>query len=310
MTSQVSLPLWLMLIVGALALWSVLDRAVDPGRALPDAAPLQPRDRGPQHAAQAAHPAVQARQAPGADRPAHLRPGSAARGRGVCGRQQGAARGRAAARASLRQRDRAVVLGLCVFRHRHAARAPHLDLSLSRAPRLHGRERDADGRSRRGGDLRDQSPLQHGLCAGHLHGVDLVGAELRGRRVGAGVAAAEPDPLDGRLFRAPRLARAALSQGAVALRPSRGRGRADPGDVPGRRPDARRQAAPAEARPAELHGVGVRSEGPARRGVRARRHQLRPRDRGPRAGRRADDAGGREAALQVQPEGAVRLSGA
>ena len=54
----------------------------------------------------------------------------------------------------------------------------------------------------------------------------------------------------------------------------------------------------------------VRSEGPARRGVRARRDQLRPRDRGPRAGRRADDAGGREAALQVLAEGADRLSGA
>src|SRR6185295_19223918 len=31
MTSQVSLPLWLMLIVGALALWSVVDRLLIPG---------------------------------------------------------------------------------------------------------------------------------------------------------------------------------------------------------------------------------------------------------------------------------------
>ena len=32
------------------------------------------------------------------------------------------------ARAALRQRDRAVVLGLCLFPHRHAARPPHLPL--------------------------------------------------------------------------------------------------------------------------------------------------------------------------------------
>ena len=284
--------------------------AADSGRALSDAAPVQSRHRRAQHPAEAAHPAVQAGEAPGADRPADLRPGGAARDRGVRRRQQGVARSRAAARPSLRQGDRAVVLGLCVFRHRHAARTPHLDLHLSGAARLHGRGRDADGRSGCRRHLRDQSPLQHGLRAGHLHGVDLVGAQLCGRRVGAGVAPAEPDPLDGRLFRAPGFARAALSQGAVALCPSRGRGRADPGDVPGRRADARRQAAPAQARPAELHGVVVRSEGTARRGVRAGRHQLRPGDRGSRAGRRARDPGRREAALQVQPEGAVRLSGA
>ncbi len=47
-------------------------------------------------------------------------------------------------------------------------------------------------------------------------------------------------------------------------------------------------------------------KGHARCRVRAGRHQLRPRDRGPRAGRGRDDAAGREAALQVQPDGADR----
>ena len=184
------------------------------GGALPDAAAPQSRHRRAQHEAQAAHPAAEARQAPGADRPAHLRSRSAARDRGLCGGEQGLARSRAGEGARLRQGDRAVVFGLCVFRHRHAARALALDVSLPRAARLPRRAGDADGRSRRCRDLRDQSPLQHGLRAGHLHGVELVGALLCGRRMGARVAAAEPDPLDGRLFRAPRLARAALSQGA------------------------------------------------------------------------------------------------
>ena len=48
----------------------------------------------------------------------------------------------------------------------------------------------------------------------------------------------------------------------VALRPSRDRRRAHAGDVSGRRADARRQAAPAQARAAELHGVGFDPHGP------------------------------------------------
>ena len=40
------------------------------------------------------------------------------------------------------------------------------------------------------GHLRHQSPLQHGLRAGDLCRGDIVGAELRGRRMGAGLGAA------------------------------------------------------------------------------------------------------------------------
>ena len=66
--------------------------------------------------------------------------------------------------------------------------------------------------------------------------------------------------------------------------------RAGAGGVSRRRADPRRHAAPAEARPAQLHGVGLRSARAARHRVRAGRHQLRPRAGGPRAARRAGDA--------------------
>src|SRR5205809_464728 len=84
-----------------------------------------------------------------------------------------------------------------------------------------------------------------------------------------------------------RLARAALSQGSFALRPSCRCRRAHAGDVPRGWADTRRQVAPAEAGSLELHGFQLRSEGAARRGIRASRHQLRPRDRRPDPGRGA-----------------------
>ena len=69
------------------------------------------------------------------------------------------------------------------------------------------------------GGVRHQSPLQHGLRAGHVSGLGELGAQLRGGRMGAGVDAAEPDQRHGRLLRAPRQLQPALPQGAGALRP-------------------------------------------------------------------------------------------
>ena len=109
----------------------------------------------------------------------------------------------------------------------------------------------------------------------------------------------QPDPLDGRLFHRARFPRGALSQGAGALCSHGDRGGRHAGDFPGRRAQPRRQAAPAEIRAAELHGVGLRSARPARRGVRPGRGQLRP-----RAGRPHADLGGQYRAGQ---EAGVRL---
>ena len=50
------------------------------------------------------------------------------------------------------------------------------------------------------GHLRHQSPLQHGLRAGDLCRSDLVGVELRGRRMGAGLGAARADQSMGAYF--------------------------------------------------------------------------------------------------------------
>ena len=62
-------------------------------------------------------------------------------------------------------------------------------------------------------------------------------------------------------------------------------GRPGAGDVPGGRADPRRPAAAAQARADRLHGGGLRCQWAARRGVRAGRHQLRPRAGRPRAAR-------------------------
>ena len=141
-----------------------------------------------------------------------------------------------------------------------AALAKRLSTALYRVRLGAFDEADAlPGAARRLGGVRHQSPLQHGLRAGHLPGVGELGAELRGGRMGARVGAAEPDPRHGRLFRAPRQLQRALSQGAGALRAHGDRVRRGAGGVPRGRAHARRRAAPAQARAAQLHGVGLRS---------------------------------------------------
>ena len=112
-------------------------------------------------------------------------------------------------------------------------------------------------------------------------------AQLRGRRVGEDLAAAGADPRDGRVFRAPQLGRSAVPHGAAALRPDGDRRRRAAGDVSRGRADQRRALARAQARPARLHAEGVRPEGRARPRLRSGRHQLRPRPRGPLAAAQA-----------------------
>ena len=112
--------------------------------------------------------------------------------------------GRARPRAPLRQGDHPLVQRLHLFPGRHRAGQAPVDRALPRAPRRHRRGQALPGAGRCLGGVRHQSPLQHGLRAGHLPGLAELGAQLRGGRVGAGVGAAEPDPRHGRLFRAPR----------------------------------------------------------------------------------------------------------
>ena len=199
MTSQVTLPLWLAADRRRARDLGGVRPHVVPARALLHAPPLQPRHRGPQHAAQAAHPAVQARQAPGADRPAHLRSRSAARGRGVCGGEQGLARGRAGARAATTPRRscrrsrpmrisasaRGSRAALSTFLYR--VRLGYMDESAMQT---------VDPDAAVIFVINHRSNMDYVLVT--YMALDLLGAELRGRRVGARVAAAEPDPLDGR----------------------------------------------------------------------------------------------------------------
>ena len=223
-------------------------------RALGAAPPRQSRHRRTQHPPEAAHPAVQAHQAPGADRPPGVRSRGAARGRRVRAGKRRAARSGDGEGEALRRGNRALVQRLCLFPRRHPHREKHLKDALPRPHRLSQRRCARRGRSVILSHLRHQSSLQHGLRAGDLCRGDVVGAELRGGRVGAGLGAARPDPLDGRLFHQPRFPRGALSQGAGALRAHGDVGGRDAGDLPRRRPQPRRQTAPAEIRAAQLHG--------------------------------------------------------
>ena len=297
MTSQVTLPLWLALLIGALAIWAAFERIVVPAvRYLMRRRLNRAIDELNTKLKLRIQPLKLAKRQALIDQlifdPEVLRAIEAYAAENKVSREAAQARARDYAKEIVPSFSAYAYFGIGARLARWA-----LDVSLPRAARIPRRAGDADGRSRRRRDLRDQSPLQHGLRAGHLHGVQFVGALLCGRRMGARVAAAEPDPHDGRLFRAPRLARAALSQGALALRSSRDRGRAHAGHVSGRRADARRQAAPAQAGSAQLHRLRLRPAWAARCRVRAGRPQLRPRAGRPHPGRRAGNARGRETAF-------------
>ena len=136
---------------------------------------------------------------------------------------------------------------LHLFPRRRGAGQEAVDLALPRAARRLRRGGALPGAARRLGGVRHQSPLQHGLRAGHLPGVGELGAQLRGGRMGARVGAAEPDPRHGRLFRAPRQLQRALSQGAGALRAHGDHVGGGAGRVPRGRTHARRRAASAQA---------------------------------------------------------------
>ena len=172
MTSQVTLPLWLALIIGALAIWAAFERIVVPAvRYLMRRRLNRAIDELNTKLKLRIQP-LEARQAPGADRSAHLRSRGAARGRGLCGREQGLAREpRRRARADYAKEIVPSFSAYAYFGIGARLARWALDVSLPRAPRLPRRAGDAGGRSRRRRDLRDQSPLQHGLRAGHLHGV-------------------------------------------------------------------------------------------------------------------------------------------
>ena len=154
-------------------------------RALGAAPARQSCHRGTQHQAQASHSALQADQASGADRSSGVRPGSAAGGGGIFDRNRRAERSRDGKGAALRPRDRSGVQRLCLFSRRDADRAGRFPYAVPGADRRP--QRRGAGRRRSGlvGDLRHQSSLEHGLRAGDLCRRDLVGAELRRRRMGA-----------------------------------------------------------------------------------------------------------------------------
>ena len=77
-------------------------------------------------------------------------------------------------------------------------------LLLSRAAGLRRREDPGRRGARHDGGVRHEPPQQHGLRAGRLPRRRAHGAVLCRRRMGAHLAAAAADPLDGRLFRAPQ----------------------------------------------------------------------------------------------------------
>ena len=128
-------------------------------------------------------------------------------------------------------RDRARVQRLPLFPHRLLARPARGAAALPRAHRLRRFRRAGAHRPGRHRGVRDEPPLEHGLCARRLSRRRPGRAVLRGRRVGADLAAVGADPRDGRLLRAPQFARRALPPGAGALHRDGDRSRRAAGGV-------------------------------------------------------------------------------
>ena len=126
------------------------------------------------------------------------------------------------------------------------------------------------------------------------------GRLLRGRRVGARVAAGDAVQELRLLLRAPALPGGALPQGPRALRPAHHAPRGHPGRLHRGRPHPRRRLPASQARPARLPGAREARPGVHAAGLlRAGGHQLRPRARGPLAAARG--TGPRRAAAPPRP---------
>ena len=260
------------------------------GHALVLPPPHQQRHPGTQHPPAHRAAVLQADAARGAHRPPLSRRAHPGRRRGACeGGRRGAGR-RAPPHRSLRARNRALLQRLPLLPHRLLAGEKRRAPALPRAPGLCRRGRPGGGRPEVDRGLRHEPPQQYGLRAGRLPRRRAGGALLRRRRMGAHLGVAGPDPLDGRLLRAAQLGRSALPRRALALRRHGHRGRRAAGAVPRGRPHRRRRAAPAEVRPARLHGEILSCRRRARPGIHPRRPQLRPRAGGPQPAAQAGGA--------------------
>jgi hypothetical protein len=149
-------------------------------RALGAAAPRQSRHRRTQYPPEAAHSAVQADQATGADRPSGIRSRSAAFGRRIRAGKRRAPRSGDGEGKALRRGNRALVQRLRLFPRRYPHCEEHLEDALPRPHRLSQRRCPCRCGPVIVRHLRHQPPLQHGLRAGDLCRGDVVGAELRG----------------------------------------------------------------------------------------------------------------------------------
>src|SRR3954452_745651 len=221
-------------------------------RPLVYAAAGQPRHRRAQHPAAAEDPALPPDEAAGAVRPPGLRP-RGGRGGGRAGpRAGGAARGAGPAGGALRPRDRPRLQRLLLLPDRLLALQAGGPAPLPRAARLLGR---GGARRRHPGldaGLPDEPPQQHGLRPGGLSGRGPHRPLLRRGRVGADLAAPDPDPLDRGLLRAAELGRSALPPGAGALHPHADRRRRPAGRLSRGAPLT---ACPGAAAPAGLAGL-------------------------------------------------------
>ena len=251
-------------------------------RPLVPAAAGQPRHRRAEHPAAAEDPPLPPHPAAGADRPPGVRSGGGGGGRRARPRAGDPAPGAGVAGGALRPRDRPRLQRLLLLPDRLLALQAAGAVALPGAARLLGRGRPRRAGPRLDGGLPDEPPEQHGLRPGGLPGRRPHRPLLRGRRMGADLAAADPDPLDRRLLRAAQLGRSPLPAGPRALHPHGDGGGGAAGGLSGRGAVARRPAAPAEARHPRLHAALLRSRPRRPRpGVHPGGDQLRPGAGGP-----------------------------
>ena len=213
--TTVTLPAWLFVILAAARAVGGARAAAGAGRALVPAPQGEPRHPRDQHAAQRRAAAVQADAAPGADRPPVPRPEGAGGHRAASAARRGCPATSCAARVDRYAREIVPAFNAYLYFRVGYWLGKALAKLLYRV-----RLGYTDTRGAGGGQpeidhrVRDEPPQQHGLRAGGVSRRRARGAVLRGGRVGADLAAAAADPLDGRLFRAAQLRRSALPHGA------------------------------------------------------------------------------------------------